>query len=162
MKTSVAIAAACIASASAFAPANNGAARASTELMAEKKSFFRTIFEMDLFAPVSDQNDYGARNKKNLSVGTIGSNSYVPKGLTKEQYAAIRKKEDEKKKANYQKNVAKAGKFLDYTQFYLDRGTDVGEKWFQSPTRGHRMAKTKYDWSGKTDPSKKQETGLKK
>jgi len=159
MKTTVAIAA-CIASASAFAPANNGAARASTELMAEKKSFFSTVFDMDLFAPVSDQNDYGARNKKNLSTGKLGSNSYVPNGLTREQYNAIRKKEDEKKNANYQRNVAKAGKFLDYTKFYLDRGTDVGEAWFKSPTRGHRMAKTKFDWSGKTDPSKKQETGL--
>lgn len=95
-----------------------------------------------------------------LKTGTIGSNSYVPNGLTKDQYNKLRAGESAKKAANYQKNVAKAGKFLDYTQFYLDRGTDVGEKWFNSPTRGHRMAKTKYDWSGKTDPSKKQETGL--
>ena len=67
MKTSVAIVAACVASTSAFAPINNGA-RASTQLaVAEKKSFFKTIFEMDLFSPVQDQNDYGARKKKNVS-----------------------------------------------------------------------------------------------
>merc|ERR1719150_1023335 len=160
MKTTAVIAVACIASTTAFAPTNNGA-RINTQLsVAEKKSFFKTVFDMDLFAPVADQNDYGARNKKNLSTGKLGSNSYVPNGLTREQYNAIRKKEDEKKNANYQRNVAKAGKFLDYTKFYLDRGTDVSEAWFKSPTRGHRMAKTKFDWSGKTDPSKKQETGL--
>jgi len=66
MKTSVAIIAACVASASAFAPANNGA-RVNTELAAEKKPFFRSVFDMDLFAPVKDQNDYGARSKKNVS-----------------------------------------------------------------------------------------------
>lgn len=63
MKTTAAFAVACIASTSAFAPINNGA-RPSTQL---QKSFFKTVFDMDLFAPVSDQNDYGARNKKNVS-----------------------------------------------------------------------------------------------
>ena len=63
MKTSIALTVACIASASAFAPANNGA-RASTQL---QESFFKTIFEMDLFAPQKEQNDYGARNAKNVS-----------------------------------------------------------------------------------------------
>ena len=46
-------------------------------------------------------------------------------------------------------NVAKAGKFLDYTKFYLDRGTDTNASWYNSVTGGHRMAKTKYDYSGK-------------
>ena len=64
MKTSIAIIAACVASTSAFAPSSNG--RVSTQLH-EKKSFFSTVFDMDLFAPKSDQNDYGARNKKNVS-----------------------------------------------------------------------------------------------
>ena len=97
-----------------------------------------------------------------LGTGTLGANSYVPNGLTREQYAKVRGADEAKKNANYARNVAKAGKFLDYTQFYLDRGTDVGEKWSKSVTKGHRMAKTKYDWSGKTDPSKKQETGIRK
>ena len=75
MKTSVLITAACIASASAFAPQTSNA-RAGSALAAKKapvkkdaakKSLFTTIFEMDLFAPVSTQNDYGARNGKNVS-----------------------------------------------------------------------------------------------
>ena len=74
MKPSVLITAACIASASAFAPQTSNA-RAGSALFAKKggkkeagnKSLFQTIFEMDLFAPVATQNDYGARNKKNVS-----------------------------------------------------------------------------------------------
>lgn len=65
MKTTAAITVACLASASAFAPSSGP--RASTQLAAEKKSFFSTVFDMDLFAPKKDQNDYGARNKKNVS-----------------------------------------------------------------------------------------------
>lgn len=151
MKTQTVIAAALIGSAAAFAPQQAG--RPATSL-AEKKSVAATIFGMDLFAPVSDQNDYGARNKKNLAQGKIGSNSYVPNGLSAAQYNAIRDKETAKKKANYDRNVAKAGKFLDYTKFYTERGTDTNQSWFKSVTRGHRMAKTKFDWSGKTDPQK--------
>lgn len=158
MKTSIALVAACIASTSAFAPSNNGA-RANTQL---SETFFNKIFDMDLFAPNKEVNDYGARNTKNVKTGAIGDNSYIPNGLTKEQYAKLRKQEADKKGANYQRNVAKAGKFLDYTQFYIDRGTDVNDKWNQSPTKGHRMAKTKFDWTGKKDDSKKQETGATK
>jgi hypothetical protein len=52
--------------ATAFAPpVVNG--RAASSLMAEKKSFFRTVFDMDLYAPVSNQNEYGARKSKNVS-----------------------------------------------------------------------------------------------
>ena len=148
MKTSAFVAAACVASASAFAPSSNG--RQATEL-AEKKTFFKTIFDMDLFAPKSGQNDYGARDSKNLGPAKLGSNSYVPNGLTAAQYEAIRKKEADAKKANYQRNVAKAGKFLDYTDFYTRRGTDTSEAWAKSKTKGHEMAKTKYDWSGSND-----------
>ena len=64
MKYSAAAFVAVLASASAFTPQLNNA-RVSTEL-AEKKTFFKTVFDMDLFAPVADQNDYGARNKKNV------------------------------------------------------------------------------------------------
>jgi hypothetical protein len=148
MKTSLFVIATCVASASAFAPSGNG--RQATEL-AEKKSIFKTITEMDLFAPKSTQNDYGARNQKNLGVGKIGSNSYIPNGLTAAQYEKLRKDEAAKKAANYQRNVAKAGKFLDYTDFYTKRGTDTGEAWSKSVTKGHDMAKTKYDWSGSND-----------
>ena len=152
MKTAAVVTAALIGSASAFAPQQAG--RPTTSL-AEKKSIAARIFDMDLFAPVADQNDYGARAKKNLKQGKIGSNSYVPSGLSASEYAAIRDKEAAKKAANYQKNVAKAGKFLDYTKFYMDRGTDTSQSWFKSVTRGHTMAKTKYDWSGKSDTSSK-------
>lgn len=123
---------------------------ASASLAAEgKKSFFSTIFEMDLFAPKADQNDYGARSKKTMTTAKLGGNSYVPNGLTREQYEKIRQGEVAKKAANYQKNVAKAGKFEDYTEFYLKRGTELNQAWKKSVTNGHKMVKTKYDWSGK-------------
>lgn len=106
---------------------------------------------MDLFAPVSTQNDYGARGKKGLKVGTIGKNSYVPDGLSAAEYNKVRGKDQKKKDAFYSKNVAKAGKFKDYTEFYIKRGTDVNDKWAKSASLGHDMAKTKYDWSGKVN-----------
>eukprot|EP00551_Chaetoceros_affinis_P012681 CAMPEP_0203663896 /NCGR_PEP_ID=MMETSP0090-20130426/1396_1 /ASSEMBLY_ACC=CAM_ASM_001088 /TAXON_ID=426623 /ORGANISM="Chaetoceros affinis, Strain CCMP159" /LENGTH=158 /DNA_ID=CAMNT_0050526941 /DNA_START=62 /DNA_END=538 /DNA_ORIENTATION=+ len=150
MKTSALIIAGCVASASAFAPSQQPSG-STTQLSAEKKSFFKTVFDMDLFAPKADQNDYGARSKKTLTRGEITGKSYIPAGLTAEQYKKIRAAEDKKKADNYQRNVKKAGVFEDYTEFYKKRGTDVGESWFKSPTRGHRMAKTKYDWSGDSD-----------
>jgi hypothetical protein len=107
---------------------------------------------LDLFAPKADQNDYGARNKKNMKVGNIEQGkSYVPSGLSAEQYNKFRAAEAKKKADNYARNVKKAGVFEDYTEFYKKRGTDVGEGWFKTATRGHRMAKTKYDWSGDSD-----------
>jgi hypothetical protein len=38
--------------------------------------------------------------------------------------------------------------FEDYTEFYTKRGTAVAGSWMKLPNLGHRMAKTKYDWSG--------------
>ena len=150
MKTSALIIAACIASANGFSPSTGGA-RSSTQLSAEKKSFFSTVFDMDLFAPKSDQNDYGARNKKNVKVAEIGASGYVPAGMSREEFNAIRKNEAKKKAENYQRNVKKAGIFEDYTEFYLKRGTDTNENWNKDINKGHRMAKTKYDWSGDVD-----------
>jgi len=75
--------------------------------------------------------------------------------LSKAQYEAVRAKEDKKKSDNYQKNVNKAGKFLDYTQFYIDRGTDTKADWKKDVNLGHRMTKTKYDWSGNKDGESK-------
>jgi hypothetical protein len=144
MKTSALIIAASVASASAFVPAAK--APVSTEL----NGLFKTISNMDLWAPVKDSNDYGARGKKNIKTGTLTSKSYIPSGLTKEQYEKVRADADKKKDANYAKNVAKAGKFLDYTEFYLARGSDENGSWMKLPNRGHRMAKTKFDWSGET------------
>ena len=74
--------------------------------------------------------------------------SYIPSGLTAKQYDGIRKGQEKKKAANYAKNVAKAGIFEDYTEFYTKRGTDVKQTWAKDVNLGHRMAKTKYDWSG--------------
>merc|ERR1712125_18010 len=122
----------------------------STQLF-EKKSFFKTVFDLDLFAPVADQNDYGARNKKKMGPGKLGANSYVPAGLTRAEYEKLRAGEAAKKEANYKRNVAKAGVFEDYTEFYKKRGTDIAQDWYKSVTGGHRMAKTKYDWSGESD-----------
>jgi hypothetical protein len=83
-----------------------------------------------------------------LALGKISDSSYIPAGLTKAQYESIRQAEKAKKDANYQKNVAKAGKFIDFTDFYKQRGTELDQGWVKSPTKGHLMAKTKYDWSG--------------
>eukprot|EP00594_Rhizosolenia_setigera_P011029 CAMPEP_0178966992 /NCGR_PEP_ID=MMETSP0789-20121207/17268_1 /TAXON_ID=3005 /ORGANISM="Rhizosolenia setigera, Strain CCMP 1694" /LENGTH=110 /DNA_ID=CAMNT_0020652395 /DNA_START=37 /DNA_END=366 /DNA_ORIENTATION=+ len=110
MKASALIIAATVASASAFVPATP-AARSGTEL----NSIFGRIAGLDLFAPKSDQNDYGARGKKDLKQGKITGSSYVPAGLTAAEYQKIRDAEAKKKADNYQRNVAKAGKFLDYT-----------------------------------------------
>ena len=65
MKTTVAVIVCSLASASAFVPATSF--RAGTALQ-EKKSFFETVFDMDLFKDKADQNDYGARSKKNVSI----------------------------------------------------------------------------------------------
>ena len=89
-----------------------------------------------------------------LKNGSIGSNSYVPAGLTPAQYAKIREEDAKKKDSNYQKNVAKAGKFSDFDKFYLSRGTDEGGKWLKAPSRGHTMVKTKYDFSGEKADAK--------
>lgn len=75
--------------------------------------------------------------------------SYVPSGLTAKQYDEIRKGQVKKKAQNYAKNVAKAGIFEDYTEFYTKRGTDLSQDWAKNKnTLGHRFAKTKYDWAG--------------
>merc|ERR1712119_220973 len=103
---------------------------------------FEKIADLDLFAPNPDVNTYGARNKKTLKTGKITEGkSYVPAGLTAEQYAKVRAGDSKKK----------AGIFEDYTEFYKKRGTDISEAWSKSVTKGHRMAKTKYDWSGSQD-----------
>mmetsp|Transcript_25822 Transcript_25822/g.39622 ORF Transcript_25822/g.39622 Transcript_25822/m.39622 type:complete len:158 (-) Transcript_25822:30-503(-) len=146
MKTSTLLTVGFVASASAFAPVSQQ--RASTELSA---SLFDRIFGMDLFEPVKTQNDYGARGGKKLAVGKITDKSYVPAGLSATEFASIRKRDADKKAANYQKNVAKAGIFEDYTDWYAKRGTDNTQAWKKSATLGHRMAKTKYDWSGLSD-----------
>ncbi|CAJ1928185.1 unnamed protein product [Cylindrotheca closterium] len=132
-----------------FAPQEAG--RPSTEI----NSLFDNIANMDLFSPVKDQNDYGARNKKKLAVGKIGSGSYVPAGLTADEYNKIRNKEAAKKKANYERNVKKAGIFTDYTDWYIKRGTDQSQKWKKDVTLGHEMAKTKYDWQDIGDAKRK-------
>jgi hypothetical protein len=65
MKTSAVLALGLVATTQGFAPVSQGRV-ANTELSV---SFFDRIFGMDLFAPVKDQNEYGARNKKNVSNG---------------------------------------------------------------------------------------------
>jgi len=149
MKYTAVASVALLASASAFVPAsNNGRVSVAREALADK------IFGLDLWEPVKDSNTYGARKSKNLKVGSLGNNSYVPAGMTKEQYEKIRQAEAKKKEDNYQRNVKKAGVFTDFTQWYAKRGTELEQDWKKSVTLGHRMAKTKYDWSG-TDDAKK-------
>mmetsp|Transcript_86086 Transcript_86086/g.248566 ORF Transcript_86086/g.248566 Transcript_86086/m.248566 type:complete len:157 (+) Transcript_86086:31-501(+) len=148
MKTSAIIAAGLVASAQGFAPATQGRV-AGTQL---SESLFDRIFGLDLFEPVKDQNNYGARAKKNLKIGEIqDGKSYVPAGLSAAEYNKFRATEAAKKKAKYEANVKKAGVFEDFTEWYKKRGTDASQSWAKSATRGHRMAKTKYDWSGLSD-----------
>jgi hypothetical protein len=141
-------------SATAFAPATTNG-RVETTLSAKKsaepqkkKSLAGRIFDLDLFAPVANQNDYGARSKKKIVTGKITDKSYVPSGLTKAQYEKIRAEERARKEANYKAKMAKAGIFEDFTEWYKQRGTDLNQSWVKSVTRGHTMVKTKYDWSG--------------
>lgn len=89
-----------------------------------------------------------------LKQGQITGNSYVPNGLTAAQYAAIRAKDQQKKEENYKRNVNKAFKFLGYDEFYKSRGTDLSGTWKKDVNLGHRMAKTKFDWSGKKNEVK--------
>ena len=114
------------------------------------------VFGMDLFN--KEGNKYGARAKKDLKVKPLGSNSYIPNGLSKAEYEKIRAAEFAKKQANYQKKASVAFKFEDFTQFYLSRGTQEGGSWLKAPARGHKMVKTKYDWEGVTADSKKFES----
>ena len=65
MKTTAAIIVCSLASVSAFVPATSF--RSGTALEA-KKSFFGSVFDMDLFKDKADQNDYGARSKKDVSI----------------------------------------------------------------------------------------------
>ena len=75
--------------------------------------------------------------------------------MSKAQYEKIRERDAKKKEENYKRNVAKAGKFEDFTEFYLKRGTDLTGDWINKVTLGHEMVKTKYDWSGKKVETKK-------
>jgi len=140
--STVLIVAASIASASAFAPAPHG--KSSTAL---NESLFKKVSNLDLWAPVKDSNQYGARGKKNLKTGKLTKRSYVPSGMTKAQYEQVRKDTDAKKNARYSKNVKKAGVFKKFSAFYQKRGTKVGGEWMDEDNRGHMMCKTKYDWS---------------
>eukprot|EP00536_Pseudo-nitzschia_multiseries_P013823 jgi/Psemu1/327328/estExt_fgenesh1_pg.C_6180007 len=145
MKFTLVLALVVVAAVNGFAPASQG--RVGSQL---NESLFDAIANMDLFAPKKDQNSYGARANKNLKVGDIQQGkSYVPNGLSAAQYQAIRAKEQKKKDDNYKRNVAKAGVFEDYTEFYVKRGTDTKQAWAKDVNLGHRMAKTKFDWSGK-------------
>ena len=156
MKTSSVLAiAATLSTASAFAPAQQA-----TKSTALNESLFKKISNMDLWADVSDSNDYGARaGKASTGTGKLSDRAYIPAGLTKAQYEKIRSDENSKKANNYQKNVAKAGVFQDYTKFYMKRGSDENGSWMKLPNRGHDMAKTKYDWPGETNQAPKY-TGL--
>ena len=87
-----------------------------------------------------------------LKIGEIKSgSSYIPAGLSAAEYNKIRKEQAAKKQANYERNVKKAGVFEDFTDWYAKRGTDTKQDWAKSGNLGHRMAKTKYDWSGLSD-----------
>ena len=84
-----------------------------------------------------------------LKVGSIQSGkSYIPSGLSAEQYKKVRAADQNKTDERYKRNVNKAFKFQDFDQFYLKRGTSPDGAWLKSAGRGHTFAKTKYDFSG--------------
>jgi hypothetical protein len=148
MKYIAALALAFSASAAAFAPLQTqNVGRPSTA----RDAIFDSIIGMDLFAPVKDQNNYGARAKKNVKLGSLSDKSYIPTGMSKADYDRIRKSDKDKKDKNYAGNVGKAFQFTDYTEWYTKRGTDVQAAWKKDVNLGHRMAKTKWDWSGTAD-----------
>ena len=66
------------------------------------------------------------------------------------QHEKVRAEGTKKKKDNYDKNVAKAGKFSDFYSFYVKRGTDLKDDW-RSVMNSHTIAKTKNDWQGDDD-----------
>ena len=136
-----------VASVQAFVPATTSSTSSKSSSTAQYALADR-IFNLDLFSPKKDQNNYGARSSKELKVGKLTTKSYVPSGLTLAQYENLRKDQQKKKDENYQRNVKKAGVFIDYTDFYTKRGTELSGAWKKSVTLGHNMAKTKYDWSG--------------
>lgn len=103
--------------------------------------------------------------------------------MSKSDYDKIRQNDVKKRDENYKKNVAKAGKFEDFTDCklwyhpcfsvmclsgvfspaipvfsltvgYTKRGTELNQGWIKSATRGHTMVKTKYDFSGGKDNKK--------
>lgn len=97
-----------------------------------------------------------------MKTGTLTNKSYIPSGLTKTEYEKIRKADKLKKEKNYEMNVAKAFKFTDFTEWYTKRGTELNQKWVETVTLGHSMAKTKYDWSNTSDAKKFESTNVEK
>ena len=142
MKYTAAASIALLATANAFAPAPAaGRVSVAREAIADK------IFGMDLWEPVKNSNEYGARSKKNVKVGSLGANSYVPAGLTKEQYAKVRAEEAKKKADNYNRNVAKAGVYEDFTAWYAQRGTELGQSWKKKVTLGRKFVRRMIGYS---------------
>jgi hypothetical protein len=94
---------------------------------------------------------HGNSQTLQIKTGDLSSKSYIPSGLSKAQYQKIRAAEQKKKDANYNRNAKKAGVFEDYTAFYTKRGTDTKQAWYKDSNRGHRMAKTKYDFDTDKD-----------
>jgi len=75
VKYSVLSLVALVASASAFVPAGQN-----SRVSVQQNALADSIFGLDLFAPVKDQNNYGARAKKNVSGKTFRS-SLIPDSL---------------------------------------------------------------------------------
>jgi len=153
MKSSILILAASLSSVLGFVPPQPALKIYTTQLeakkvapkVAEKKTIFRRINEMDLYAPFKTKNEFGARSKKDLRVGKIDAKkSYIPSGMNAAQYTAMRNKEQSNKDARYAK--AKANTFTVFTDWYIKRGTDVSDNWRETLLKGHTMVKTKYDW----------------
>lgn len=153
MKCTSAIILATLISVSAFAPQQQ-----SVRSTVAQNALADRIFGMDLFTPVKDQNNYGARKNKNLKVGKITEKSYIPNGLSKAEYEKIRAADQAKKDQKYQSAVSKAFKYQDFTEWYAKRGTELNQGWKKAVTLGHTMAKTKYDWSGTSDAKKFEST----
>lgn len=85
-----------------------------------------------------------------LKAAKLGKNSYVPAGLTAAQYQKIRDQDEAKKNSNYQGYASKAFKFITLDTFTKAREVSKGDSIVKDVTRGHTMAKLKYDYeSGK-------------
>jgi len=144
MKLFISIVALCLTNTLAFTSLRSPAFLPRSDV--ELNAIFDKVSDLDFFAPNKKVNDYGQRGKKGLKMGKVTKKSYVPAGLTLQQYDAIRQKGQKRKDENYARNVSKAGKFQNFTKWYKARGTDKDDVWKGGPTNGHTMAKTKYDW----------------
>merc|ERR1711865_372770 len=112
-------------------------------------SLFDGIAGMDLYAPKKDQNEYGARKKKKLSVGKIqAGKSYVPDGLTA-KHTKVSVPNNRRRRNRITPATLRRRVCLKITPTFTRSVVPISQDWAKNKnTLGHRFAKTKFDWAG--------------